>query len=67
MSGAPQVTITLKDVYDEVRSLHDTVTGMPDALKDHEKRLRALERWRYSLPALVGTAASVAYTLLTKK
>lgn len=45
--------VTLKDVYIELRRLQDTVASItPQAtqLADHENRIRAGERWRYSLP-----------------
>lgn len=57
MSGEdPWVRITLRDIYDQVVLLHDQVEKMtPQAtfIQDHESRIRALERWRYSLPVAV--------------
>lgn len=64
MPPGESVVVTLKDVYIEVRRLQDTVASMTpqgERLNDHETRLRALERWRYSLPiALVLAAGSAA-------
>lgn len=61
------ITITLKDVYDEVRRLHDQVADMTpqgQLITDHEERLRLLERWKYALPgslllALMSTVAVI--------
>lgn len=65
------VTITLADVYLELRQLRQQVSEMtPQAAQvtDHETRLRALERWRYALPtailfALASTATSIVAVL----
>jgi len=62
------VQITLTDIYVELRRLQDTVAAMtPQSVQinDHETRLRALERWRYSLPvslvlALGSTGVAIA-------
>jgi hypothetical protein len=46
------VVVTLRDVYQEVRKLADTVgliSGQGDKLVDHESRIRSLERWRFLL------------------
>lgn len=60
MMADPDAVITLKDVYTQVTMLvgHmqavDTRNALADQLHiDHEARLRALERWRYTLPASV--------------
>lgn len=68
------VVITLKDVYQTVLSIKDAVAplaGYARALDDHEKRLRSLERWRYSVPTAhlvsAGSLITAVITLLTKK
>lgn len=54
----PEQIISLKDVYHEVVRLNGRMEAMAqwqlqavDLDKDHEARIRALERWRYALPA----------------
>lgn len=52
-------TVTLADVYAEVRKTSEAVLTMaPQAgvLTDHESRLRTLERWKYGVPASLVTA-----------
>lgn len=58
-------TITLKDVWLEVRSVRDSVALVPQygtQLGDHESRLRSLERWRYSAHAAAGVSISSLIT-----
>lgn len=60
-------TVTLADVYSEVRKLADQVGTMaPQAgtISDHEARLRALERWRYTVPAGLATAIAAIITAI---
>jgi hypothetical protein len=59
------VTITLKDVYLLVQDVQKTLAPVPGhsaQLADHETRLRALERWRYSAHAALGVSASSLVT-----
>ena len=61
-------TITLRDVWTEVRQVRDAVALVPTyglQLGDHENRIRALERWRYSGHAALGVAASSLITAVT--
>lgn len=61
-------TITIRDVYYEVRQVRDAVAVVPSygtQLGDHETRIRALERWRYSGHAALGVAASSLITAVT--
>jgi len=52
----PGVRVTLRDVWTEVRSLGALV----EQVKDHERRIRATERWLYALPpSLLMAAAAV--------
>lgn len=59
--------ITVKDIYVEVRKLQDTVGAMTpqvQIIRDHEQRLRGLERWKYALPgSLVLALVSVILTV----
>jgi hypothetical protein len=55
------VRITLRDVYDVVQQTHDDVTEIKghvtvqgNAVDDHEKRLRAVEKRVWALPSLAG-------------
>jgi hypothetical protein len=67
------VVVTLRDMYDQIQGLRDEVgelTGptraLIDRVADQEARLRALERWRYGLPAsIVLAGGSTIITLLT--
>lgn len=65
------VTVTLADVWAEVRRCHEAVLLMQPqagAIADHETRLRSVERWRYSMPAaLLITLGNLLYTWLTNK
>lgn len=54
----PDSVITLKDVYTQVnlligqqQAIHQRNLMADQLHNDHEQRLRALERWRYALPA----------------
>lgn len=62
------VSITLRDVYDELRKLHDQVASMTPqgkTISDHESRLRSLERWKYALPgSLLLAIASICIAIL---
>ncbi|MFJ9408585.1 hypothetical protein [Streptomyces sp. NPDC101393] len=66
------VTIGAREIYDVVVSLRDDVRALTqtneavnETLKDHETRIRGLERWRYTLPAsLVLAAGSAVATIL---
>lgn len=57
----PYVTVTLTDVYLEVRDLRDLVTRIAatDADADHEDRIRRVEKWSYAIPGslLLGVAS----------
>lgn len=58
------VLITNKDLYIELRKVGDKVNEMvPQALTiaDHERRIRKVERWMWSIPsALLVAIGSVA-------
>lgn len=62
----PEPIVTLKDVFVMVtklvgqqEALHQRNLQADQLHADHEQRLRALERWRYALPAsfVVGLGA----------
>jgi hypothetical protein len=63
----PAAQITIVDVYTRQVEMNATLATIQEQLKaipDHEQRIRALERWRYSLPmAFVSAAASVALSV----
>lgn len=66
--------IGLREIYDqlvamreEVRSSTQTHQAVAEKLTDHEGRLRAVERWKYSVPtALVAAVLSAVVTFTTK-
>lgn len=54
--------ITLREVFDAVMDVKNTLAGMAshgDAIKDHETRIRALEKWVWGAAGtgVVGGAA----------
>lgn len=60
----------LKDIHDEVLRISGKIevigqrNTIADAIHaDHEKRIRALEKWRYGFP--VSTVAGVVATVLS--
>ncbi|MFD6771063.1 hypothetical protein ACFWC6_33135 [Micromonospora chalcea] len=64
------VLITSRDIYDALVRLTDTVnrlvsqdTSHVDDLRDHEQRLRSLERGRWPLPALAAVVSIAALIL----
>lgn len=74
MSEESGVRITVRDVYDQVIEMKallgplvDPVTGVVATQKDHESRLRALEKSRWPLPslALLVSLASIFVNLTT--
>lgn len=57
------VTITLREIYDQVVATREEVQTLTQArdthsekLADHEARIRTLERWKYGIP-LAGLTA----------
>lgn len=53
------VVITNREIYAEVQQVKgvlQTMTGQTDLLKDHENRIRSLEKWRYALPPTLALA-----------
>lgn len=72
MADDDKAVFTVKDIYLEVRELvievrrltqhYDTGKAVDD---DHEKRIRALEAWKYGIPITAIVAlAGIAVTLL---
>jgi len=62
MGGEDKVTITFKEMYDklieltvEMRLLRQEYVNDKNVKADHEKRIRALEAWKYGLPAALIT------------
>lgn len=53
------------DFHRDVEARLRVLESRPEPPPDHEGRIRALERWRYALPASIGFGlASVLVTLL---
>lgn len=71
MADEPKVNITLTDVYVKLCALEERVHDMTpqgQLIKDHESRLRQLERWRYALPtSLFLAVASVILAIVEAK
>ncbi|MQY07745.1 hypothetical protein [Actinomadura macrotermitis] len=72
MNETHSVLITARDIYDKLVELSGKVDGSLAAHEqlrlqviDHEQRIRAVERWRYTLPAslLLGVMSAVASIL----
>lgn len=60
-NGENGVVITNKDIYTELLKVKEALTAMsPQAeqLRDHELRLRSVERWKYALPASIASSAT---------
>lgn len=73
--GNGGVLVTFKDMYaemqrlvGELRDINSTMKAHESRSIDHEVRIRALERWRYSLPIALlislGSAAGAVVALL---
>lgn len=66
------VTISAREIYDQIVGLRDDVRSLVQSsaevsktLEDHEGRLRSVERWKYSVPiAAITAVASAAVTLV---
>ncbi|WP_405016425.1 hypothetical protein OHV05_04380 [Kitasatospora sp. NBC_00070] len=65
--------VSPREIYDEivglrgdVRSLGEQTASVRDELADHEERLRALEQWRYAVPAATVVAAIAAVAQLIR-
>ncbi|QMU72131.1 hypothetical protein [Streptacidiphilus sp. P02-A3a] len=63
MSDPLGVTISAREIYDEIVGLREDVRSLTQASEavtarqqDHEERIRALERWRYALPVAAVTS-----------
>lgn len=65
------VNIGAREIYDQlvalrvdVHTLTTTNTAVQEKLNDHEQRIRANERWRYSVPvAALGALISAGITI----
>jgi hypothetical protein len=66
------VTITGREIYDEIVGMRDDVRSLAQSrsddaktLDDHETRLRAVERWRYGIPiTAIASGVAVATALV---
>lgn len=53
------VVVTNKDIYIKVLELSEKINAVPDhreTLKDHENRIRSVEKWKYTVPPSALTA-----------
>lgn len=67
--GDDTAVITLREVYDLVLELKTEMSSTPSTLRDHEDRIRDLERkvWSYSgISAVAAVVLSQVVTLLLK-
>lgn len=57
--SSPSVKVTLEAIYDTVLSIDKKVDPIPAQIRDHEQRIRALERhgWMWLGAAAVGGGA----------
>lgn len=67
------VTISAREIYDQIVGLRDDVRSLTQSnehvdreLSDHEDRLRAIERWKYSVPTAAVTAVVSAVVAVAK-
>jgi hypothetical protein len=67
------VTIGAREIYDQVvglrddvRSLTQTNAQVEEKIDDHEERIRAIERWKYAVPAGLATGVGGAVVAFMK-
>ena len=67
---AAGVTITFREVYDQIVGMRTDVQRLTDNSKDveqvlidHESRLRSIEKWKYGIPSMV-TLCAVATVVI---
>jgi hypothetical protein len=65
--------VTIRDIYEEMKVLTAEVRTLTSELKesrrtddDHEKRIRALERWMWGLPVSILTAIGAVVTAFVR-
>lgn len=58
------VRITLREIYDAVVELKQIVSGHPDRIDDHEKRIRNLEMKVWSFAGVASVLAVVVSLVL---
>lgn len=57
--GDTAVTITNREIYDKVVHLEEKIGAVVQQaaqVGDHETRIRSVERWKYALPATLGSS-----------
>jgi hypothetical protein len=64
---AVEVRVTLRDIYKEVQHLRADVAPLVASVPDHEKRIRALEKWAYALPPTFIIAVTSVVVAVTKR
>lgn len=64
----PPDLVSNRDIYIEVIKMQGLLSAVVERGQDHESRIRALEKWRWSLPGSyiigLGSAAMGLYALL---
>lgn len=55
--------VTLRDVWEAVHNLSEKLEGVPAAVRDHETRIRQLERWVW-WAAGIGSAGGLGLSKL---
>jgi hypothetical protein len=63
-SEEPKVHIGLREVYDAVMELKGIVSGHPDKLDDHERRIRSLEAKVWFVGGIFGTISFIIGQLM---
>ncbi|MFE0151379.1 hypothetical protein ACFWY5_29830 [Nonomuraea sp. NPDC059007] len=73
MTEEPGFTVTLREIYEEMRDLTTEVRTLTSELKesrrtddDHERRIRVLERWMWGLPVSILAAIGSVIVAFTK-
>lgn len=62
-----EVRADVKELYACVKKLTALQPETERELRDHESRLRGLERWRYSIPASIVTGLGALVAVLIGK
>lgn len=58
MPDSEESRITIRMVFDAVNELKDNVSGVPDKVKDHEIRIRAIEKYLWIWIGASGVAGA---------
>lgn len=59
------VHITMRDIYEELVYIRQELIPAVTSVKDHEARIRTLERWAYALPpTFLAALATAIFSML---